>query len=302
MKNLIVLFTFNLFLGMISGCGDVPVAVDENTYAPKIVVDAYLYPAKQVRNIRIMRNYALNTEIDVTQVIIADAIVSITDIGTGIAYPLQFNPLTFAYEYVADDLIIQFGRSYRLSVSATIDGETLSTTCTTTVPMAGFSIDRNESALSPLMFRERDENGGLNKFIISFNRSADTESYIASIVALEAADSTFIEKNSFIKKEDLNDNNLLNLLKYQGQWSITEAGGENLSRLEVEWFSIWFYGSYRLILYAADKNFTDYYLTHSFIQDVDGNLWEPKFYFEGDGIGVFGSAIPDTVFFEVLRE
>ena len=78
-------------------------------------------------------------------------------------------------------------------------------------------------------------------------------------------------------------------------------GGDGISYSEVEWFCIWFYGRYRLILYAADRNYTDFFLTHRFVQEIDGNLLEPKFHFEGDGIGVFGSAAPDTVYFEVIQ-
>ncbi len=86
------------------------------------------------------------------------------------------------------------------------------------------------------------------------------------------------------------------------QWDITPTGqaGER-SEIELEWFNFWFYGNYRVILYAADDQFTDYLLTHRQIQEIDGNLLEPRFYFEGDGVGVFAAAIPDTVRFYVQR-
>ena len=38
------------------------------------------------------------------------------------------------------------------------------------------------------------------------------------------------------------------------------------------------------------------------VQEEDGNFHESVFSIEGDGIGYFGSAIPDTVYVEVLRD
>ena len=37
------------------------------------------------------------------------------------------------------------------------------------------------------------------------------------------------------------------------------------------------------------------------VQEEDGNFHAPVFSIEGDGIGYFGSAIPDTVYLEVTR-
>ena len=38
------------------------------------------------------------------------------------------------------------------------------------------------------------------------------------------------------------------------------------------------------------------------VQEEDGNFHESVFSIEGDGIGYFGSVIPDTVYVEVLRD
>jgi len=38
------------------------------------------------------------------------------------------------------------------------------------------------------------------------------------------------------------------------------------------------------------------------VQEIDGNLHEPAFHIEGDGIGVFGAAVADTAYFEIVRE
>ena len=37
------------------------------------------------------------------------------------------------------------------------------------------------------------------------------------------------------------------------------------------------------------------------VQEIDGNFHEPVFHIDGDGIGVFGSAVTDTVYFSVTQ-
>ena len=74
-----------------------------------------------------------------------------------------------------------------------------------------------------------------------------------------------------------------------------------ISRLKIRWIGLPFYGNYRGIFYAADQNFKDFFLTHSTVQDIDGNFHEPVLHIQGDGAGVFGAAVVDTVYFEVVR-
>jgi hypothetical protein len=281
-------------------CGEVPVNIDEDTYEPRIVVDGYLIAGKKLGGIRLTRNYPLNTAIPLDEIVLTDAIVTVTEISSNTEFNLTFNPFTFAYEYNEGEYLIEAGKSYKIDIQARVANRNLTTSSITTVPDRGFEIVDDVSGPDSLSYRELDENGDLKKFTVSYRNSESTESYIASIVAMQGGDSTFIEDNPFIDREFLEDDpNLINILKNQRQWAISQASGNNLSEIEIEWFSIWFYGQYRVILYAADENYTDYLLTHDMIQDIDGNLWEPKFHFEGDGIGVFGSAIADTIYFQL---
>ncbi len=291
-----------LILLLISGCGDVSVNIDKDMYEPKIVFDAYIIPDQPIDNIRIMRNYGLGQEIDVTQLFLYDAEVTLTDVTAGTSVPLEFLP-NFAFGYKGNDFAIESNKAYRLNVNAVIDGKALSASSVTTVPDAkGFGIDRANSFLEPVQYRKKDENGDLMRLKIVFDQSPTTESYVTSIVALDAAENTFIEDNAYgFPKEDLLENNFLNELAHQFLWNQTQATNGHQAEIAIEWFTIWFYGNYRAVLYAADKNYTDYSLTHNAIQEMDGNLLEPKFHIEGDGIGVFGSFVPDTVYFEILR-
>jgi len=301
MKLKYIIF-ISIAMALISGCGEVSVDVDEDTYNPKIVVDAYIFPEYGVDNVRITRNYALNTEIDLNEFILTDADVQIKDMESATTYVLEFNPIKLNYEYSGNDLVIEYGKKYQLSVNARIDGQDLQTTSITTVPEKGFEILEEKSSLQPLRYQEENENGTIQKFRVRFNRSPDVDSYLISIVALDASEETFVNDNIFgVDIEDIIEENDIDLFKYQGQWQLTELG-EGESEFTVEWFSVWFYGRYEIIIYAADENYTDYFLTHNQIQDIDGNLWEPKFNFEGDGIGVFGACVPDTTYFEVIED
>jgi hypothetical protein len=281
---------------LLAGCGKVSVNLDESTYDPKIVVDGYLIPGTPI-TVRLMRNYALNTVIRLDEIVIDDARIFITHEGK--TCTLSYNPARFLYEYPGDDFRVKYGGSYRLEVSAEVDGHALWTASTTTVPDSGFRILDAQSGPDSLAYREKEAGGDLKKFILTFTRSPNTDSYIGSVVARDASLDTFIEENAFgLDKDMLDEHDLLEELANQWTWTQTEFG-EGTSFLDLEWFDFWFYSDYRIILYAADVNFTQYFITHRNIQEIDGNLLEPKFSFEGDGIGVFGSAVADTFYVKV---
>ena len=302
-KNILKCLILSVLLGLGINCGrDVSVNIDQNTYEPRIVVEGYLFPGLPPSGIRIMRNYGLNMRIDLNEIVIDDAQVVIRDLTAESDYDLVYDAPSFAYRYPGRDFLVQHGGRYRLSVSARIDGSELWTASVTTVPEKGFAIDREASILGPFEYRQRDGEQNLQKVTVQFERSPSTDSYISSIVALDGSLDTFIEDNAFgLERNDLQEyEEILPEIIHQAQWTQTELGGTGNSQFQIEWFSIWFYSRYRVILYAADKNFTDFFLTHRMVQEFDGNLLEPKFHFEGDGIGVFGSAAADTVYFDIL--
>jgi hypothetical protein len=279
------------------------VDIDKDTYEPKIVVEGYLFPGQTPGNIRLSRNYALEQQIEMNELFLDNARATITDVAANKSYDLEFNGATLAYHYPGTDWVIEAGKSYRLDVVAAIEGQEVVTSSTTHVPEAGFGIQREESLLGPINYSEDLPND--KKMRLVYDRSPSTDSYILSVVALDASLESFIEDNIFgIDKDrfdewdDTDELQFFNFLKYQYQWHQTPMG-PGRSQLDIEYFTTWFFSRYRVILYAADENFADYLLTHDQIQEIDGNLLEPEFHFQGDGIGVFGSAIADTVFVEV---
>lgn len=193
-----------LIIGFIS-CGEGVVEIGQNTYSSKIVIEGYIFPGQKVKNIRITRNFPLNTRLDLNSLLIKNAIVTITDNQTNKIYSLSFNPSSLSYEYTGNDLIIDYDKSYSLSVQTTIDGKQLTANSTTRVPKKGFKILKEESILDSMKYREPDENGNVKQFKVVFRPSLDTDFYGISIVALDAKIESFIYNNPFIevKQEDL---------------------------------------------------------------------------------------------------
>ncbi len=292
-----VLFLIGVLIS--AGCGGGTVEIDQ-TFEPKIVIQGYLFPQQRAQ-IKIMRNFPLGTAVDENDIIVNDARATIVD-ESGTVHNLTFNVQTQSYEQLGPGLTIDYGKTYTLEVSATIDGDSLSTKSTTTVPLRGFEILESKSVLDSMLYREKDENNEVKRFDVTFNRSPDIDFYAMSITALDADTSTFVYDNPY---GDLNVDDVIedfDDFRYAFNWiqdTPLEAGESNM---EVFWFFTWFYGQYQAIIYAGDKNFKDFLVTHDQVKEIDGNYHEPAFHFEGDGIGVFGSAIADTVNFWILRE
>lgn len=304
MKKITGLLHKSIFLILIIGfisCGEGVVEIGQNTYSPKIVIEGYIFPGQRVKNIRITRNFPLNTRLDLNSLLLKNAIVTITDNQTNKIYPLSFNPSSLSYEYSGNDLIIDYDKSYSLSVRTTIDGKQLTATSITRVPKKGFKILREESILDSMKYREPDENGNVKQFKVVFRPSLDTDFYGISIVALDAKIESFIYNNPFIevKQEDLKKD--FDRYKYQSKRLQNIKSDVSKINYNVDWLDTWFYGSYRLIIYAGDENYKLFYITYRNVQEFDGNFHEPRININGDGIGVFCSVIADTVHFKVLK-
>lgn len=300
MKTINIFISF-LFLILLCSCGEGVVSIGDDKFQPKIVVEGYLSPNNPIEDIKISRNYPLNSSISYDDVYISDAIVTITDLQTNKDYNLIYDSIKKSYKYNGNELIIGYNKSYRLSVRAVIDGNNLYTKCTTTTPEIGFKIHKDLSLLGEMKYREKDNNNNLKYFKIVYDPSPGTDFYIIASVALDATVESFIYENSYfeIKQDDVIKN--FEQYQYESKWiQNINTSVKNQSK-NIEWVDTWFYGNYRTIMYAGDKNLKDYYITINQLQEMDGNYHEPKMYFEGDGIGIFGSFIADTVYFKVIR-
>lgn len=279
-----------------AGCGKGTVDISGAVYVPKIVIDATLMPGKPVTDIRLTRNLPLDASVDLDAVSLAFAVATITDTA-GVAYPLAYDPI--AQKFYNVSLAVRYGATYRFDVAADIDGHSLTAQAVTRVPDSGFALDLARSRLDTLTYRQRDAGGNLLNFNVTFERTPGNQFYALSVVALDADTSTFIYDNAFYDFDASDVIEFFDDLAYGFNWIQDAPPGPGESIMEVFWFHVNFYGDYRGVVYAGDRNFRDFFVTQENVQEIDGNFHEPTLHIEGDGIGYFGSAIADTVYFTV---
>jgi len=299
MKNKFLILLALISLAVI-GCGEGSVDINEAKYEPKIVMQGFIYPDKKVEGIQITRNFPLNQNVDVTTLFLYNANVTLTNLSTNEIDTLKFNFKNFSFEDDDNNFQITEGLEYKLNVSAVIEGKLLQASSITKVPYKGLKIDEN--FLGDMKYREKDAGGNVKSFNISFTPSPQGEFYAFSIIPLDSTIEDYIVDNAYTDAHHKDDYKK-ELDKYRKQMAWMQNVNSNAEKLNfpIEWFYIWFYGRYRVIIYAADINYKDFLLTYNQVQEFDGNFHEPKFHIEGDGIGVFASAVVDTTYFEILK-
>jgi hypothetical protein len=287
MKFLKIILAITLFF-LFASCGDPQVDITGVTYQSKIVVQGYVYPNEEIKHIRLTRNFPLETTINQEDLILTPSKNSVDIKVNGIA--LQFDPQT--QTYFTNAITANFGETYLLEVSAIIDGEQLQTTSSTIVPLEGFSLLSND--LGTIIYRTPIE--------FQFTPSPGTDFYAFSIIPDSASVDNFIYDNPYfpnLEQQDVQDD--LNNFRFQFDLLINvDSSPGSVRDYEILGLDTWFYSTYQVIVYAGDKNFKDYVLTASSVQQFDGNFIDPRMYFDGDGIGVFGSAIRDTLTFKLI--
>ena len=294
MKNLLIL------LLLLIACGDPELDLDEIIYQPKIVVDAYLIVGQSVENIFIKRNYPVTGPESTNQFYITNATVRITDVALSVTSTLTYtgNPI---FSYSDDGTLgqVKANTLYRIDVEAVIDGKQLITSSETLTPANGFTIlDKTEITKKyPVNTNERNN----NRFEINFNLINGATTYIAVIKPLTANKETFINypRNVYLESE-IDKNDYLDEVGDIESVAVLDIKNDlsDYSK-DVEWDRFNFVSRYRIILYAADQNYKDYFFTADENKSDDGDYSQPIFHFTGDGIGVFGSASADTVYFNV---
>jgi hypothetical protein len=290
-----------------AGCGEGTINLDDFSYRPQIVINGFLLAGHPVTDIRIQRNFPVSGDIDKSDQYLTDAAVTLTHVDLGLSYPLLNNgDDEINYFFYPGALRVGYGQTYRLDVTAVIDGDTLHAVSTTTVPEAGFGILPDSSSLGAMYYLERDSvTRDLRYFSVAFDRSPGTQFYAISMKARYARPSTFIysPENPFVGPEVDSVDVLENLgsLRTTTQWIQDAPIEPGVSRSNIFWFFLHFYGEYDLFVYAGDQNFKDFIQTYDQVQDIDGNFYEPVFHIDGDGIGVFASAVVDTASFTILK-
>ena len=284
---------------LLQACGEGVINVDDIEYQPKISIEGFLIPGQPVDNIKILRNFPVDANLNRLDLTLPTASVVITDLQDNSEHVMTYDADRYTFYDAANGLAVQPQGSYRLDVTATIDGQSLSAHAETTVPSSGLDI---VSVNYPsLRYRERDSNDNIRNFKFDFQRSPGTTAYIMTAVATEAGESNFIYDNPFeeVEAEDVVDD--LEDWRYESEWIQDLPAEAGVSSIELFWFDFWFYSEYQVVLFAVDKNYIDFYRTYEEVQEIDGNYHPPVFNIEGDGIGVFGSAVADTIMVNVTR-
>jgi len=289
MKYLEIFFALLLML-ILTECGNPGVSVNNVPYEPKITVEGYLYCGKPVGNIKLMRNYALGAPVDPSQLYLTPSSNKVTATINGV--PLNFDPQTNTY--YNSQINVDYNKTYTLEVYATIDGKNLHTTSTTTTPQKGFTVLNKN--LGQFTYNAVPIN-------INFKTSPGTDYYVFSIVPDTASLNNFIYNNVF--RSNLDSSKIttnFNEYKFRsGALPNIDSYSGNTYSFNIGLRDTWFYSTYTVIAYAGDANFKDYFITAPSVQEFDGNFHEPIQIFNGDGIGVFASAITDTVTFSIVR-
>jgi hypothetical protein len=290
MKKFILL----TYLIMIS-CGEPLVELDESLFEEKIVVEAFLEINKPANNIRISRNFPLKTEIDFSQILLTDAIVVIDDLNNPNTDTLTYNPTTFMFEDNDNDFgLIKTNNSYRIYISATVNGKVLITTSTCISPAEKLEI--NLTSPSQLKYYA---NSGNDVFKYDINTVSNSLVYVSSLQAKTVTFNNLINRptNVFIseKLEEKDFEDEKGKLSKDIDRFINKSFDLITFEAEIRWWDLNFYSEYQLIVYAGDQNYKDYIFTYRDVQGQDGNLKEPKFNFKGDGIGIFTILTADTI-------
>lgn len=275
---------------LIASCGKPGVDLTNALYEPKIVVEAYLYPGETVSHIKLTRNVPIGSQADSMSLSLTPTENGVTVSINGAS--LSFDPQTKTY--YSDQIAVEYGKSYTLEVSAQIDGKQLHATSTTTTPRQGFKLlDHNLGTFSY----------GSPSIVANFASSPGDGFYAFSIVSDTATTENFIYANDYAPGLD-SANVAKDLNSFQFTYDmltdLDTSGTKNYS-FTVQSYHTWFYSAYIMVIYAGDMNFKDCLTTTPNVQEVDGNFHEPIEIFKGDAIGVFASAITDTVRFSITK-
>ncbi len=288
--KLIKLFSLLFIVFIFSKCGNPDVEITNSSYEPKIAVEAYLFCGETVQNIRLTRNFELNKYQDMKNLFLSPSANNVVATINGI--PLEFDAVNKTY--FNNQITVDYGTTYKLEISAVIDGKELHASSITTTPKKGFEIINKD--LGTVKYRQ-------SPLKIDFKTSPGTDLYIFSLMADSAAVKNFIFDNPYfpgMSEEDLLDN--YNTYRYQ--YNVVSDINSNIVTdysYNVQGYDTWFYSPYTVTVYAGDENFRYYLFTASNVMEMDGNFHEPIVIFEGDGIGVFASAIKETVTFTITK-
>jgi len=283
-----LMVTALLFL---NGCGDPSVDPLSFSYEPKIVVNAFIYPGEEIKDIVISRNFPLSSKIDTNRFVLTpgENKVVVTINGT----LLDYDPVRKSYG--TNKVMVEYATLYKLEVSAEIDGKMYSASSETKTPNGDFAL----------------VNSNLGEFKytsevtpkVEFTTIPGVDFYLVSVLPHNPTTENFIYDNAFMPNLDKKD-----VLKELNNYSFQSIIAQNIITsspvnygIGIRKFNYWFYDTYKVVVYAGDQNFRNFAITAGNVKDMDGNFHEPLINIKGDGIGVFASAVKKVASFTITR-
>lgn len=276
---------------LLNGCGDPSVDPLSFSYEPKIVVNAFIYPGEEIKDIVISRNFPLSSKIDTNRFVLTpvENKVVVTINGT----LLDYDPVRKSYG--TNKVAVEYSTLYKLEVSAEIDGKMYSASSETKTPALEFSLVSTNLGV----FKYTDETIPL----VEFSTIPGVDFYLISVLPENPTLENFIYDNSYMpnleKKDVEKDFNNFVFQSVMAQNIIT-ASPVNYG-IGIRRFHSWFYDTYKVVVYAGDQNFRNFAITAGNVKDLEGNFHEPLINIKGDGIGVFASAVKKVASFTITK-
>ncbi|HOL80136.1 MAG TPA: DUF4249 family protein [Ignavibacteriales bacterium] len=285
MKKIFIIIALVLISTILTSCGEGKIDITDIDYEPKIVVEAMLYPGENVKGIKISRNYNLSlSSVDKDNIYLNDADVTIID--GSIRYNLLYDAATKSYYYTGNNLVIGYNKNYKIEVKATIDGKELFCWAETSTPNDSLVIYKDLSIKNDdtvIYYKSKLPT-------ITFKSISNIQFYAIANDYIGVADSnSFINDNILgIKYEDIKEKIVDYKNRYTWLQNIKDINFPISKSLD--WFDFFFYGKYRLTIYAANNDFQQYFVTAQNTQEMDGNFHHPRTNIRGDGLGYFAAA------------
>ncbi|MCC7429657.1 DUF4249 family protein [bacterium] len=327
--NLILL---SLLILLFSACGEPQVDFQQNN-EPYIAISAFITPHKKVDGILLSKALALGQNFNKDTIYIKDANVELQELdkngnivksqilssrqkifidtlqvknnkkdlqGNIFLADTTLYDTTFKWEYF--DPTETFEVRYKTTYKLLVDYGEIHVSGKTTVPDSGFAILGTSTNQNSFVY-------ALQNPILQWkspNDSSSVRGYVLTLRARKHDKSNFIYQNIF---SVFNDTTKLDSTEWRdfaeamrnSHYTLDFDDGFSLSH-QLIWFTVWFYTTYDVVVYACDENYFDYarVLTVG-NQDPDGNFTEIKNHFEGNGIGVFAGVVSDTIQIKITK-
>lgn len=264
------------------------------------VVEAYLIEGEELPIVRLSRTAEVNAQYDFTELAVTDATarIDLLDASGNVETTVNYSQRQNLY-WPDDDLVVQAGRSYRLSVD--VPGADEQIVATTLVP-GSFAII--EGKPDSVLYQGDDQ------FAVNVTESVypgRQAVYIFSVEALEASTENLTPFYREVVDPD-NDGADIDEVIVNESFVINEANFDQLPdgtfSIKLPWLAVAFYGTNNIIVNALDDNLYDF--TRSHVVQQGGSTLSPgeipNVIDHIDGAtGVFGSISRQSVEVVILE-